>query len=146
MTDRLLEISSEWPKIKGNALNVAVELAHQQDDYEQRKIMLVPVDGWPGKNADDRKVAEQRAYLTDDILIKIRAKITSLNEQAEVLNLSMFALETERRAIEWGISARLADALEAYSNGRNPGKNVVHTLAAKVTSDVVSSVLDDIPF
>jgi hypothetical protein len=142
MTDRLLEIAIEWPKIKANALNVSVELAHQQDDYEQRKIMLVPADGWTGKNADDRKIAEQRAYLTDDTLIKIRAKISSLNEQAEALNLSMFALDAERRAIEWGISARLADALEAYSNGRNPGKNIVRTLAAKVTTDVI----DDIPF
>ena len=142
MTDRLLEIATEWPKIKANALNLAVELAHQQDDYEQRKIMLVPADGWAGKNADDRKISEQRAYLTDDTLIKIRAKINSLNEQAEALNLSMFALDAERRAIEWGISARLADALEAYSNGRNPGKNVTHAVSAKIVSDVI----DDIPF
>ena len=142
MTDRLLEIATEWPKIKANALNVAVELAHQQDDYEQRKIMLIPSDGWAGKNADDRKIAEQRAYLTDDTLIKIRAKINSINEQIEALNLSMFALESERRAIEWGISARLADALEAYSNGRNPGKNVAHVASAKIVSDVI----DDIPF
>lgn len=140
---RLLEIASELAKLNGEESALKLAANNQQDDYEARKIALAPPDGWPGKNAEERKLAEIRAAYTDETLGKIHAKIYELNGKLAQVDAAIYALEAERRAIEWGITARLADALTDYVNRPNPGK----AAAVQAAPAVVAQIIDeDIPF
>ena len=140
---RLLEIASELSALNSEKVNLTISANNQQDDYEARKIALAPADGWPGKNAEERKLAEIRSASTDETLGKIHAKIYDLNGKLAQVEASIYALETERRAIEWGITARLADALTDYVHRQNPGKVAAVQAAPVVTAQIID---EDIPF
>ena len=87
---------------------------HQLDqDAEARRVYMTPVEGWPGKNAEQRDTARLAAELQDETLQKIAAELAEIKADASRDDAIVASLEAERRALEWQIRARLVDALSA---------------------------------
>lgn len=90
-----------------------------EQDLAARKVYLTPVDGWPGKNAEQREIEAQRVFGQDGTCQQIGQAISDLREDAAEVTGHIEALEAERRAAEWAIRGRLADALAGRMNGRH---------------------------
>lgn len=107
----LRQIASHISQAFADKTDLNIRLSNQRKDLEARQLALVPLEGWPGKNADERKINEQRAYAADAVCQQISAEIRRMED---ALSLAETALETalnQRRAEEWIIRSRLLEAL-----------------------------------
>lgn len=107
----LRQIASHLSQAFADKVALNIRLSNQKQDLEARKVALAPPDGWEGKNAELRELAQKRAYATDPVCRQIETEIRRLED---ALGLAETALETatnQRRAEEWIIRARLLEAL-----------------------------------
>lgn len=123
------------------AITVAKWQAAQ--DLERRKLDLTPIEGWPGKNEEQRNTAREKAFAGDEITQNLSKTVSELESRLGLLAGEIEASEAERRAEEWRIRARMVDALEhrgVQPNGRGDR-------AEAAFDDVAQQVLDEeIPF
>lgn len=110
---RLLTLAKALGEMHLSHSTVAISQWKLEKDIEARKLALLPSDGWPGKNEEQRKTAAQQAYLADEPLRKMDAEWDLLRAQLSAIDANVAALEAERKAIEWIIRAQLVDALAA---------------------------------
>jgi len=109
----------------GDLYKASAERRHQDwqcsQGNERRKVELTPAEGWPGKNDKERKAAEEKAYLEDEILQKGLADLAQIKVKLAQLEGEISALEAERRALEWGVRSQMVSALaqaRVDTNGR----------------------------
>ncbi len=111
MKDQLLPIARQLAKlykVRAGAMNARRQL---ERDIELIKVDKSPIDGWPGKNAEERKLAQEKAFLADQDITRIDNMIDDCLEELSEATGQIEALEAERRAIEWSIRDSLVDAL-----------------------------------
>ena len=110
-TTRFVEIAKEL----GNQLRARTDLniliSHAETDIDARKMAITPEGGWQGKNAEERKLASERAYSDDLALLTMGEDLEQRKVRIAEVETEISCLETERRALEWTIRARLVDAL-----------------------------------
>jgi hypothetical protein len=111
MDNRLIAIAAELGKLYEQRANLSFTRWSIGQDIERRKAEIIPADGWPGKNSEERKAAEARAQNAD-------AKLAELDKSTWETEQGMFTvignierLEAERRGLEWSIRGKLADAV-----------------------------------
>lgn len=111
MSNQLLPIARQLAdlyKVRAGAINTRRQL---ERDMELVKVDKSPADGWPGKNAEERKLAQEKAFLADQDITRIDNMIDDCLEELAEATGQIEALEAERRAIEWSIRDGLVDAL-----------------------------------
>lgn len=120
---------------------------------ERRKVELTPAEGWPGKNDKERKAAEEKAYLEDEILQKGLADLAEIKVKLAAIEGEIQALEAERRALEWGIRSQMVSALaqaRVDTNGRGDPAERAFDDAIQTELDAQAllgtAAWDDIPF
>ena len=126
----------------------AIALSHCDLDYDARLLAITPVEGWTGKNAEERKLASERAAAADLALSEI-AKTRLANQDAlAVIGATIDSLEAERRALEWGIRGILAQALAGLRESNLPVEDGAFDDAAQeyATHAAVVDLTDEIPF
>lgn len=96
-----------WRKV------INIEKAHQEADYNARLLVLTPIDGWTGKNDDQRKISKQKAESEDEALNAIRKRLMALGEDSEECEEKIATQIELRDAQRWAIREKLADALAA---------------------------------
>lgn len=107
----LRQIASHLSQAFADKTDLNIRISRQKRDLEARKVALVPPEGWDGKNAELRELAQKRAYAADPTCQQIESEIRRLED---ALGLAETALETatnQRRAEEWIIRSRLLEAL-----------------------------------
>jgi hypothetical protein len=111
MDNRLIAIAAELGMLYQNRANLSFTRWSIGQDAERRKAEIIPADGWPGKNSEERKAAEARAQHND-------AKLQDLDKSTWETEQGIFTvignierLEAERRGLEWSIRGKLADAV-----------------------------------
>lgn len=109
--NRLFELAEDLAANQTAKTDLAIRLSRQRTDLEARKLALIPAEGWPGKNAEERKINEQRTYAADEPCQKIKEEINSLEEEILQLDNIVQTYVDERRAIEWQIRAALVEAI-----------------------------------
>jgi hypothetical protein len=111
MKDQLLPIARQLAKlykVRAGAMNARRQL---ERDLEIAKIDKSPTEGWPGKNAEERKLAQEKAFISDQDITKTDNMIDDCLEELSEATGQIEALEAERRAIEWSIRDSLVDAM-----------------------------------
>lgn len=82
-----------------------------KQDIERIKTSLIPPDGWPGKNEEQRRTAAEKVYAEDDALQAAIIKGDTAYRAIVALDAEIAGLEAKRKALEWTIRAQLVDAL-----------------------------------
>ena len=102
---------------------------------EERKLMLAPNEGWPGKNQDVRDIARDLAYSADVELQVLSAQVAALEHDLTILGGDIEATESERRASEWAIRMRYVRTLEVEM-GITPGAEMMDNATAPAYFDI----------
>lgn len=108
---RLLQISDALAATLKAQTEFEIRLKNQKLDLSARQLALTPVEGWEGKNAEMRELAQKRTYANDEICRRIEAEINGYEEELARLENCIADLTNERRALEWTIRAHLVEAL-----------------------------------
>lgn len=137
---RLLEIAQALAVLRRGLKDHQIELAHWEADIAARELFLTPVDGWTGKNAEQRDTAKAQALASDETVLAIRARQSTLRDQIAEAEGAIEDLEAQRRGLEWDARERLTDALAGKRNGREPVEQAGHDDAAD------AEALDRVPF
>lgn len=107
----LRQLASEISHALEDKANIGIRLGNQRRDLEARQLAMVPAEGWPGKNADDRKINERRAYAEDAVCQAIQEQIARLEEALALVEVALETATNQRRAEEWKIRAHLVEAI-----------------------------------
>jgi len=146
---RLLEIAIELMAIYHHRHDHEITRAHRKADAEARILALTPPEGWPGKNAEQRDHERARALATDETLMARRKLLTEDEENIASTETQIRILETERRALEWGIRAEMVRAL---SGNRNDASQPVEenglddAADMAMVTEVQEEFQEDLPF
>lgn len=109
------EIADRLSELYRAKKDVQVRLAHTDDDYAARLLALTPrPDGWPGKNAEQRELAQATAEDADLALRALRQVRSELRDQLAHTETEIDALIERRDAQRWAIRERMARALEGH--------------------------------
>lgn len=113
------------------------------------KFSLIPPGGWVGKNADERKIAEESAYRACGDLSTIMQAIFDVEKQQDENAAEIEAAEAERRAGEHMIYALMAEALSGVrsrSSASAIGQTAVKDVAkAGLVAEVAEAMADPNP-
>lgn len=108
---RLLHLAGELKQLYAGQRLVEVALAHKREDLVARKFYLAPADGWPGKNEEQRRTAQEKAFAEDDVCASLGKLIRDNEARLAEFSAQVAALEAERRAIEWAVRIGIVEAL-----------------------------------
>ena len=101
--NRLFEIAETLKESAAVRIDYRNRLQLLKSDLELHERQMIPVGGWPGKNADERKAAELVAKDLDGTIFDIEARRKSIQAKLEAEELRRDALIEERDAIRWTI-------------------------------------------
>ncbi len=80
---------------------VAVRIDHLKEDIKRRIETLTPLDGWPGKNAEQRDAAQAARINSDDDIAALRTDLRTAELKLAAAKAGMATFEIERREREW---------------------------------------------
>lgn len=93
---------------------ITVKIGHLREDIERRAELLTPIDGWPGKNAEQRDAARADALRKDDEITALRTDLRTAELRQATIKADLAAFELERRDREWGIRRDLINVLREH--------------------------------
>jgi hypothetical protein len=111
---KLIELGKAIGEILKAMKAIDIEMSSLDREVEATKLRLVPEGGWPGKNAEERGIAANKAYSNDEGLDKMISARISLDNKKTVLEGDVALLSEERRGIEFAVRDALATALGGY--------------------------------
>lgn len=122
-TTRMIEIAASLGHCytKKSELTVRLDVARKELDAELLRI--TPAEGWPGKNAEERKLNADRAAMENTRAAEQRAIIAKTEGELSGLLAGIDGLEAERRALEWEVRAALALALSGKQETQGNAEN-----------------------
>ena len=101
LRDEIIEAGQEIGLANLALLAYLQETHNLERDIAKRKLALVPVGGWQGKNVDARKLEEEMTYAIDEKLQELLAKLHQIENDVITIEYSIKASEAHRRAAEW---------------------------------------------
>ena len=146
---RMIEIAAQLGQAYTFKAEKAISLANANRDLEVRMLVITPAEGWPGKNAEERKLAQERGATEDKDIEALRGIIRERENELTAIQAGIDSLEAERRALEWEVRATLATALSGKQEVH--GQVEVHAFddamdAGSVDVALLDSVEEDRPF
>lgn len=112
----LMHLAHRLASLRSELAEVEIKEWQAVHDLEVLKVAAMPPAGWPGSNEAQRKAAEAHAYLDNAEITNAEDDVAIAREKAHLLKAEIAAVEDERRAAEWEIRKRLADALLSRDN------------------------------
>jgi len=110
-TERMLDLAAQLAALYKTRAELTLREWQYGKDAEGRKLYLAPAEGWPGKNAEERKTAMERYFAADEVLGKIEAQADQVHVELVQCEALIAGLEAERRALEYTVKAGLVEAL-----------------------------------
>jgi hypothetical protein len=107
----MLEISAELRAIYNAKAEKSISLSTAKYDLETQLVLITPAEGWPGKNAEERKLNADRGASADKAVQELRTIIRERENELTAIQAGIDSLEAERRALEWEVRGALAFAL-----------------------------------
>lgn len=118
------------------------EWQHQQD-ADARRLALSPLEGWPGKNEGERKIAAERVFAGDEGLQGSLRLEAEAHAAIMLIDGEILAVEAERRALEWELRGQLVERLG--SAGMERRVDTAFETVADAALDA-GSFRDEMPF
>lgn len=138
--NRLFEISNHLADLYQERAQCGLRTWQIENDLAARKVFLTPAEGWPGKNAEQREIEAARVFAQDQACQEMNEALNDLKQDAADIAGQIEALEAERRAAEWSIRERLANALSGKRENHAPVEEAVFDDAP---DQVALGVLDE---
>ena len=103
------------PDTRRKIVDLKIRISHMDEDYEARKVAIMPAEGWPGSNDAARKASAQKAEYGDEILAAIRADKRALNDELAMTAVEVDIEHEQRKIEELRVRERLSAAIERLS-------------------------------
>lgn len=100
---RLIEIAQELGDLYQDQANHMVIISQLEREIVARQVELAPLDGWPGKNQEQRDIEKGKAFAADEVLGNLEDDLDTFRFETVLIDGDIKALEAERRALEWAI-------------------------------------------
>jgi len=114
--DNLIQIAREIGDYLAQRLELKKYIRTMENALDQRKIELTPDEGWEGKNVAARDFTRDSVFADDDLMRSMK-HIDEINkENLSRTETGLEILIVERRAIEWQIRNKMADAQIMIAN------------------------------
>lgn len=112
-SERMAEIAAQLGEEYRRRAEIQIDIVELQASIAGWQLKLVPPAGWTGSNQTARDVARDQAYRADPDLVVLTEELSAGEAWIITHNARIAVLEAERRALEWSVRARLAQALGA---------------------------------
>jgi chromosome segregation ATPase len=113
--NRLLDIAKQISGFVAERTDVRANLAAITKKIKARELELTPFAGWQGKNADERKNAEQTVFFADEMLKTLEEDRQQSQTAIDCMGDEIEVLIEERDAIRWTIRDREQFAVTGMS-------------------------------
>jgi hypothetical protein len=94
-----------------------LDLERLEAELYKREVFLTPLEGWAGKNAEQRELDRARFLGNDETYQAIQEKVREQKDALSLLAGTIEALEAERRGVEWDIRANLVTVMAGKLRG-----------------------------
>jgi len=94
-----------------------LDLERLEAELYKREVFLTPLEGWDGKNAEQRELSKARAMAADETYQALQAKAQEQKDALSLLAGIIEALEAERRGFEWEIRSNLVTVMAGKLRG-----------------------------
>jgi hypothetical protein len=112
--EKLIELG----KIIGNLAKAEKNLDQQikllDRPINDQKLTLVPVDGWPGKNEAERKIAADKAYNESPLILNFINSKEAMENKLASLRGELEQYEAERRGYEFAVRDAVAEGMGGF--------------------------------
>lgn len=110
---RMIEIAEMLRELYLTRAELSLREWQYEKDAEARRLYITPPppEGWPGKNAEERKVAAERCFASDEVLKKIGEQATLAHVELVQCEAMIQGLDAERRALEYAVKSEMVNAL-----------------------------------
>jgi chromosome segregation ATPase len=98
---RFTQIAKELAELRQLLFHTQEEAIDKETTLKLRQFDLTPAEGWPGKNAEERKAAQERAFKDDEMLSGLETMLETYRYQSRKMAMQITVLEDERRGLEW---------------------------------------------
>jgi len=115
-----------------------LDLERLEAELYERELFITPLEGWDGKNAEQRELSKARAMAMDETYQAIQEKAQRQKDSLSLLVGVIEALEAERRGVEWDIRANLVTVMAGKLRGETSA-----TLEDAVFDDAAGCEMDD---
>lgn len=128
--NRMLEIAAQLAALYKTRTELSLREWQYEKDAEARRLYITPPppEGWPGKNAEERKTSADRYFAADEVLGKITAAASLVHVELAQTEALIAGLEAERRALEYTVKISLVETLLArhveYATGQDAFEQV----------------------
>jgi hypothetical protein len=153
----LFDIADSLSKLYYEKTAGQVRTWQMEQDAEALKLEITPAEGWPGKNEAERSIARDKAWAANENLQNLVDDLLQLKSELALIQTDIEAQEAQRRALEWNIRERLADALSGRRNGHGPVEEqafddgtlaeMEERLAVEAQAGLnINEAMEDVPF
>jgi hypothetical protein len=152
---RMIEIAAQLGHCYAKKSELSLKIAVAQKLDAELQVRSTPAEGWPGKNAEERKLAAERAGMENAHIAEQRGIIAMAEAELSGLQAGIDSLEAERRALEWEVRSVLALALSGKQEVKGNPENTafddapIGELEQELEDELAGMAepeLDDIPF
>jgi hypothetical protein len=155
-SQRMIEIAQSLGHCYAKKSELTVKIVAAKMELEAELLRSTPAEGWPGKNAEERKLNADRAAMENARAAEQRAIIAQTEGELSGLQAGIDGLEAERRALEWEVRAALVSVLfgkqEVKGNAENTAfddaqdDSALTDLEQELEEELAGVLPDDIPF
>lgn len=144
---RMIEIAAQLAALYKTRAELSLREWQYEKDAEGRKLYLTPLEGWPGKNAEDRKTSAERVFAVDEVLGKIAAAANLVHAELAQCEALIAGLEAERRALEYTVKIALVETLQARHYEYAPDQDAFEQVeGVELDQAAYSYAEDEFPF
>ena len=114
--NRLFDIASELGEIARKRFDVKCQISIIDENIKKVEAAIVPVGGWPGSNADQRKASELAARSSNQALIEFGMDLDAAQNDLAKLEVDREVLIAERDAWMWTIRDQEQSAVHGFGS------------------------------
>lgn len=141
---RMIEISQQLGHCYAKKSELSLKIVAAKMELEAELLRSTPAEGWPGKNAEERKLNADRAAMENTRAAGQRAIIAQTEGELSGLLAGIDGLEAERRALEWEVRIALTLALSGKQEVKGNTENTAFDDAQdEATLDELEQELED---
>jgi hypothetical protein len=115
MTDRFVQIAAELRELFIASMGGETVENEIQSWIKSQQVLMTPEEGWPGKNAEQRQTAQDKAELENDSLAAARIRLRYCQDKRNAIKAHTDSLIAERRALEWQIRRAMVVQMAAQT-------------------------------
>lgn len=133
------KLADELAALYHDKAEASIELAHFEQDRENRLLALTPAEGWPGKNEEQRKTARELTVAADSFLQTIGKTQMEVSDKLARIDGEISGLQVQFQAERWEVRRAHVEVIRDMLSG---GITVGNRISQVANIDDI----DELPF